>query len=409
MGFTKPIVTPISDWYQSHYYPKLKLLDDTLYVCSNTGIYRKNLKSNSNWELFAFKNTPIIDFVINENRILAISTGTRDGKDSLLLLSNDFGQSFTNYTSPHFLEYGENYLQQISQNPVNKNYILVGQVNYGISISYDFGVTWVRLNGGEQAYFEHLGYHPLDTTMLFTAGENDGLQSLLCKSVDNGNTWDCGLQLIDDRILCIAFHPINPDILMWTSRWEIGKSIDKGNTWWHSMLSAKVCYYRKVLFDENNPTHIYIVGMGEYGWIEMTELYVFRSTDTGETWEVLYVEDIPTCGWVIDMLKYKNKLIFYTYNCGLFELSVADVGIKNIDNVEEVIIYPNPTTNDLIIEGKDLNKIEILDITGKLVFSNHLISISSNQNIDISNLKSGIYFIKVITTQGEIVKKVVKL
>jgi len=38
----------------------------------------------------------------------------------------------------------------------------------------------------------------------------------------------------------------------------------------------------------------------------------------------------------------------------------------------------------------------------------HLITPSSNQKIDLSHLTSGIYFVKVTTAQGEVIKKVIK-
>jgi hypothetical protein len=44
-----------------------------------------------------------------------------------------------------------------------------------------------------------------------------------------------------------------------------------------------------------------------------------------------------------------------------------------------------------------------------IVLSHHFNILSAHHRIDISELQAGIYFVKVFTTQGEIVKKVVKL
>lgn len=58
-------------------------------------------------------------------------------------------------------------------------------------------------------------------------------------------------------------------------------------------------------------------------------------------------------------------------------------------------IYPNPALNKVTIQidnGTTDYKIEIFDIVGKAVISN---IISKTQNIDISQLKSGLYFIKL--------------
>jgi hypothetical protein len=71
---------------------------------------------------------------------------------------------------------------------------------------------------------------------------------------------------------------------------------------------------------------------------------------------------------------------------------------------------PNPTTGELTINNEQLtiNNIEIYDVYGKKLSSNHLITSSSNHHINISHLQSGIYFVKIITEAGEIIKKVVK-
>ena len=53
MGFTQPIVDMPDVTYRHHLKPKLKLVDDTLFVCAYTGIYKKNLRDNTDWELYS--------------------------------------------------------------------------------------------------------------------------------------------------------------------------------------------------------------------------------------------------------------------------------------------------------------------------------------------------------------------
>lgn len=89
MGFTQETITPASDRFFHRYRPKLQLLNDTLYVSSNTGIYRKDLKQDSDWDLFAFKDITVIEFVKNGNKLLVISPGTKSGQDSLMFISGD--------------------------------------------------------------------------------------------------------------------------------------------------------------------------------------------------------------------------------------------------------------------------------------------------------------------------------
>ncbi len=59
-------------------------------------------------------------------------------------------------------------------------------------------------------------------------------------------------------------------------------------------------------------------------------------------------------------------------------------------------IYPNPVKNNLRLNSNEsINKIELIDITGKLLKTS--ICFSVKQDIDVSELKSGTYFIKIYT------------
>ena len=412
MGFTQPIVTTPSDQFLHLYYkPKIKLIGDTLYVCSNTGIFKKNLQDNTEWELYAFENIPVIEFVKNGNKLLAISTGTRDGIDSLLLLSNDNGQTYINYTSSHFLEYGFNYLSRIAQNPDNSNSILVLHVNSGISKSDDFGLSWKKLN--DINFYNqnwHLGFHPLDTTTIFYAGEGGYLNGILCKSSDSGETWSIYThQGGDNCIHSIAFHPTNPDILVYSGEGTMGKSTDKGETWNVMNLRNSLLYLYKVLFDEENPAILYSSGADSHA-ISNDTIWIYRSIDMGSSWELAYKEKLnEDCGGVFDMVKYKNKLIFYTLNCGLLELDLDQTtGISDVrvDNQPLLTIFPNPVQN--IIKFKtdiEINKIEIIDLTGQILQKTNILN--DTRQIDISQLNTGMYFAVFHTKNMKITKKII--
>ncbi|MCL2435539.1 MAG: T9SS type A sorting domain-containing protein, partial [Lentimicrobiaceae bacterium] len=89
---------------------------------------------------------------------------------------------------------------------------------------------------------------------------------------------------------------------------------------------------------------------------------------------------------------------------------------------EKITIYPNPTTGELEIRNYELgtaaplgassakliNSIEVFDVYGRKVSSHHLITSSSNHLINLSHLNSGIYFVKITTDAGEVVKKIIK-
>ena len=96
-----------------------------------------------------------------------------------------------------------------------------------------------------------------------------------------------------------------------------------------------------------------------------------------------------------------NRVMFdnISWTCGL--LSTPEY---NLDNVK---LYPNPIENNLTIELKsnvDTN-IEIYDILGKRVFNQQ---IKETSNLNLQNLKSGIYIVKITQGNSTITKKLVK-
>ena len=73
-------------------------------------------------------------------------------------------------------------------------------------------------------------------------------------------------------------------------------------------------------------------------------------------------------------------------------------------------IYPNPVLDRLYIETLTLTltlTIEIYDVYGRLQVT-ETPSHQGNLTIDVENLKSGIYFVKINTEKGNIVKRIIK-
>jgi hypothetical protein len=86
---------------------------------------------------------------------------------------------------------------------------------------------------------------------------------------------------------------------------------------------------------------------------------------------------------------------------GVDELRITDY---------ELQIYPNPTRGELRVTSYELQvtNVEVFDIYGKKVSSNHLITTSSHHLSNIAHLPSGIYFVKIRTEAGEVMRKAVK-
>jgi len=66
-------------------------------------------------------------------------------------------------------------------------------------------------------------------------------------------------------------------------------------------------------------------------------------------------------------------------------------------------VYPNPTKSTVYINGFDVRSVEVLSLTGKKMYE------SREQRIDLSGLTKGVYFLRLNTDTGTIIKKVEKL
>lgn len=85
------------------------------------------------------------------------------------------------------------------------------------------------------------------------------------------------------------------------------------------------------------------------------------------------------------------------------KLESETLGYDQIENVENLGVYPNPVSETLhISNSSNIKSIEIYDATGKCVINQKAID-----KIDVSNLQSGVYFLKIIDNNLELTKKIV--
>ncbi len=91
-----------------------------------------------------------------------------------------------------------------------------------------------------------------------------------------------------------------------------------------------------------------------------------------------------------------------------YQLLASTTAIKNNFLDDDFLVFPNPTSQSFSINNNGfatIEHIQLFDYSGRMTLAFN--AISSNI-FDISQLPSGIYFIKVTTNYGNIVKKIIK-
>lgn len=91
----------------------------------------------------------------------------------------------------------------------------------------------------------------------------------------------------------------------------------------------------------------------------------------------------------------------------------AVLSIDDFSNIENNIeVYPNPANALLNVSFEQkingLNEIRLVDLTGKIVYSNHINGFAGTQNVEVpvQNLNSGIYFLQIFNGKETVSRKV---
>ena len=81
----------------------------------------------------------------------------------------------------------------------------------------------------------------------------------------------------------------------------------------------------------------------------------------------------------------------------------STVDIEEAPEVRNLSVYPNPTNGVVTISAPDVNKVEVYDGVGKNVRE-----YTSQRVLDLSDLSSGDYMLRITLPQGVAVRKVIK-
>ena len=121
-----------------------------------------------------------------------------------------------------------------------------------------------------------------------------------------------------------------------------------------------------------------------------------------QTWQSVVKE------FAVNQGKHYLKLVAVSggFNVNYYNISKVVTGIENVHD-DVIKIYPNPVSKEMIVNSTDFryNKVEIIDILGKTVFSK-LTAYEPELHIQI-NLPNGTYFVKISNEKQFHLKKII--
>lgn len=133
------------------------------------------------------------------------------------------------------------------------------------------------------------------------------------------------------------------------------------------------------------------------GFILVLENLSDPNTGIPDLWE-----NYPlTCYVDTNYLSIESNPGFYSAFKNVITLSVPEY------NEEKDLIYPNPVQDKLFIKSadSDFRSVSIIDVNGRLIMSASGINLNE---MDVSSLKAGMYFVKIEAFNGSSVNKFIK-
>lgn len=142
------------------------------------------------------------------------------------------------------------------------------------------------------------------------------------------------------------------------------------------------------------------------------DYWVVKITDTGAvSWEECYggtkdevamsVQQTTDGGYIVAGFSDSNDSDVSgnhgAYDCWVVKLN-ANTDVPVINSKYEVSVYPNPISDNLVVESSVKGVIEIFDIVGRRVFSNEMKD--TKMFIDFKSFEKGVYFLEVVYCDG---------
>lgn len=145
---------------------------------------------------------------------------------------------------------------------------------------------------------------------------------------------------------------------------------------------------------------------------ELDRFEVYKATDESEFEMIKRIVNVPymTHYEALDIIEepgyyYYKVIAIYNDGCEsepvetMIELTAIDENaMKNVQ------IYPNPTSGVIVVKAEMMNGIEVFNSLGQTILVKDVEN--DEVSLDLSSFGSGIYFISILTENGNFVRKI---
>ena len=367
------------------------------YAVGDSGIILKTTNGGTNW---APQNSGVTLALLSVH-FPSIDTGYVVGSDSTILKTTDGGIHWINQASTGGSGCYNEWLYSVFFTDADTGYA-AGYMWYTNPVIIGGGVLLKTVTGG------------IDWTVCYTGGTWTSFRSVYFTSPTTGfvvgytpilKTINAGLSWIVEpnweiHSLSVNFPTRDTGYIVGSDKWQgsgeynLGKTTNGGGNWTYQNIGIS-----------DTLTSVYFTDT-EHGYV-VSESGIIRNTDNGGTdWTIQYSGSamrLSSVYFVNENIGYvvgNSGTILKTTNGGV-------VGLNEIGAISKLLhINPNPASSSITIETPAKGSLSILNLNGQETITRQ-ISLPKTQ-IDISNLPSGVYFVRVTGEKTVQVGKMIK-
>ena len=289
------------------------------------------------------------------------------------------------------------FVTQMDQDPENTNiYIGFNRVYR----SANSGNSWAAISQPFPAAITDFQVADSNNQIIYAASG-----SRVYRTEDGGATDWSFSSPSSNSINSIAVNPTDPNMVAVasTSSQKVYITIDGGENWEAKRLNLPNFSALSIEWDNNNKNGLYL-GMN-YG--------VYYIDDDLTEWET-YSNNLPNVRANDLVINNETNMLYVaTYGRGLWFSPLVKDGVLGVNDfvVEDFFtLSPNPANTEVSLRFQQPleTDIRVFDVTGKLMIYDKDVTVEGSYNLNISQLQSGIYFIRVNTGEGTATKKLIK-
>jgi hypothetical protein len=188
-----------------------------------------------------------------------------------------------------------------------------------------------------------------------------------------------------------------------TGYWENSCNCMKGGTPFSNQVDTLTFYYKYApVGDDSANINLNFKNSGaDIHWDGMS----LHATDTYQYMEIPFntLQAPDTVILYIQSSAYLNTALSFVGSAlridnMRFKSQIPLVsGIKNYENDNSIIIFPNPSNGKFVIQGlkSGVQRLEVYSVTGEKIYTKSNFKQQGSNEIDLSNFHKGIYFVKV--------------